>query len=59
MVCIDSEKDVRSEVNSTANETSQTVSISPPTPNSGPVQGELELQYAKKKTLGLCIHMVN
>ena len=32
-------KDVRSEVNSAANDTSQNVSISHPTPNSGPVQG--------------------
>ena len=39
---VTSEKDVRSEVNSAANETSQSVSISPPTPNSGPVEVELE-----------------
>jgi hypothetical protein len=46
-------KDVRSEVNSAANDTSQNVSVSPPTPNSGPVEVELEPQHGKKNLPGL------
>jgi len=42
---IDSDKDVRSEVNSAANDSSQTVSVSPPTPNSGHDEVEHELQH--------------
>jgi len=56
---MDSEKEVRSEVNSAANDTSQTVSVSPPTPNSGPDEVELEPQHGKKTPLGLCMRMVN
>ena len=42
-------KDVRSEVNSAANDTSQNVSVSPPTPNSDSVEVELEPQHSKGK----------
>jgi hypothetical protein len=41
--------EVRSEVYSVANETSQNVSVSPPTPNSGPVVVEFEPQHSKGK----------
>ena len=46
---MDSEKEVRSEVNSAANDTSQNVSVSPPTPNSDSVEVELEPQHSKGK----------
>jgi hypothetical protein len=42
---IDSEREFRSELNSAANEISQTGSVSPPTPNSGPNEVELEPQH--------------
>ena len=50
---MDSQKDVRSEVNSVSKQASQTGSLSPPTPNSGPYEVGDELEQGSKNPPGL------